>query len=322
MFKFFSMDPSVVPKKNVEIDLWSTKLRGFFDLTHSRTSFVDCENEGMYNVLCKRLTNLLESEELKYEQRIQIDELWRDYFAFSGASVDDVCGCEGDCNISDNIDCLKTIALPHLLYSYAKENTVDDVKTINLKSYERSSEYRDIKSVEWTGGPLQSMEEGKNKIAEAWGPLFKISPKIEILDRNVFSKWGRNYKNGLQQFSDAINEVSSKAELIIITKLGGSNNKSPQDLFKEIKEFIDGISSVRISFILCEKEQLFGHARWIKCGDIMACRLERGLDTFVPSNQEDEFEVIYSDINKANSRINQALMSESQNIDFIGLKNY
>ena len=322
MFKFFSIDPSVVPKKTAEIDLWSTKLRGFFDLTRLRTSKVDCENEGMYNVLCKRLINLLESKELEYEQRIQIEELWRDYFAYSGASVDGACGCERDCNISDNIDSLKTIALPHLLYSYARTNEVEGVKTINLKSYERSSEYRDIKSVEWTGGPLQSIEEGKNKIVEAWGPLFKISEKIEILDRNVFSKWGGNYKNGLQQFSDAISKVNSKAELKIITKLGGSDNKSPQDLFKEIKEFIDGISSVKISFILCEKKKLFGHSRWMKCGDIMACRLERGLDTFVPSNQEDEFEVIYSDINKANSRINQALMSESQNIDFIGLKNY
>lgn len=322
MFKFFSIEPSVIPKKTAEIDLWSTKLRGFFDLTRLRTSKVDCENEGMYNVLSKRLSNLLESKALEYEQRIQIEELWRDYFAYSGASVDDTCGCEGDCNISDNIDCLKTIALPHLLYSYARTNEVEGVKTINLKSYERSSEYRDIKSVEWIGGPLQSIEEGKNKIVEAWGPLFKISEKIEILDRNVFSKWSGNYENGLQQFSDAISEVNSKAELIIITKLGGSNNKSPQDLFKEIKEFIDGISSVRISFILCDRQELFGHSRWMKCGAIMACRLERGLDTFVPSNQQDEFEVIYSDINKANRRINQALMSKSQNTDFKGLKNY
>ena len=283
-----------------DYELNAYKLKLLLLRIDKNSSFIDCHYDGIHEILKKDYQELKKSLSADDSLLKIINIIWIDMFnkrrkTLPSPKVCDCKDCSFDHTIRENKKYLKNF--PDFVLSCRPVKHHDNI--IINEAFDNSTYKKKFDKTSYDEELILDYEKGKEIILKNWSSLLGLCRvKIQILDRNVFSKWRDNYECGLKQFVEIISKFNPSIEIIILTKLTQPDEgRSKQDVVNQITASIKKMAPVKISFLLSDSEK-FDHDRFILFDDLCAAQLGRGLDTFYAVERNgvpkiDRYRIIY-----------------------------
>ena len=332
MYYLGVIDSSIGDVQIQDIPLWGEQIQGFFCAASNRFRWIDCEEDGMRNVIAGQLASLFGNKDCNLRERKIVEESWRQLQQFL-FRVNESCSCEhSPCTRSKNISSLRTKTNPNCIVFYKENPNMPNLDFVDLDNHRQWQKFSSLNQP-WRDGPIPNFQTGIDYITKGWGELFKVCNKVRILDRNVFPFWNKNYKAGLSQFATAIAAQNPDVILEIVTVINDhrtDSSKSKWDIRDEIKQIVTRDSSSyieqpRLEFRLCDRgDELIDHNRYLLIDNVLGADIGTGLDAFTPKRRDNRyrFKVTYENVLGVKRLFEEALMSETVDKDFQGIKNY
>lgn len=322
MIYTYAIDDALLDIPESDLELWLDKIDSLFIAIKKRTRWVDCSEGGIYNQIGNKILSLIKGLDDDLLKK-QVEELWKVHLWNENHCVKGCCVCKDSdaCSVEKNVRALihKNDRLPSFVLVSDDRKTIAHDQLVSVSTYKQSSVFKDCTNNTFCqGGPIETLDHGIETIIENWGGLFRLTKEVTILDRNVFERWNPNYENGLKQFAKAISSVNPDISLTIVTRYRKKHrterDKTDYIIRDEMKDVLRKLNSRFIRIILCKT--LREHDRFILFDNIVGAQINRGLDTFVPSNQKDLYRLTYTYADEVDNLIREALRSQIKDGDF------
>lgn len=322
MIYTYAIDHALLDIPESDVEFWLEKLDSFLIAIKRRTIWVDCSEAGIYNQISSQILGLIRGLDDDLLKK-QVEELWKIHLWNENHCVKGCCVCKDSdaCTVEKNIRALnlKSDRMPSFVLVSDDRKTIAHDQVVSVSTYKQSSVFKDCTNNTFCqGGPIETLAHGMETIIGNWGVLLKLTKEVTILDRNVFERWNTNYENGLKQFAKAVFSVNPDISLTIVTRYRKKHrtegDKTDYIIRDEIKDVLNTLNSRSIKIILCKT--LREKDRFILFDNIVGAQINRGLDTFVPSNQKDLYRLTYTYADEVDNLIREALRSQIKDGDF------
>jgi len=201
---------------------------------------------------------------------------------------------------------------------------VNHISAININSPEENGIYKQLINHYWDDQAPIDIADGDRIFRQWFRNILSVCDEYDevvVMDRNLFLHWNVNYVDGLKQFRRMIKEFCPICKLKIITQKSNSDEKTPFDIYREIKNLIED-GNLKTEIIICKGDETFEKDRFILIKDRLAGMLNKGIDSFVPSKKYDRIRISYMDPDDVDKIFSKAISKSYFNGDFKPIRNY
>lgn len=279
----YTVDKNIFDFDEANFELWCERVRSFLEAIEKQSFWIDCQLDAMNNSICKKVTDC----DNDYTKSALL-ELWKKHFWGKNFNVRNTCECDdpGICDISTSSQKVSEF-YDDVKFIYSNDDVKGTIEKVSVDDYRDSTAYHYcINYTEINVGPFSYEIEGDNFLKEYWGWAFKLTKQVTIIDKIAFKCWkqdGEDYKNGIEQFCRIANDINHELRIRIISQLSEGDNRSINELYLSIYDFINTVDYPELEFRFADKANVFRHDRYILFDRIFGAYISTGLTNFLPT---------------------------------------